>query len=95
MFPEFLVQKGDVIRPEADPRRDEAISAYRKGADVAGALGLHFVELQALTRLVTVLREHGGGADEVERLAAVFRSIEGGASEREVTVARELLAAAV
>jgi predicted ATPase/class 3 adenylate cyclase len=95
IFPEFLVQRGDVIRAEPDPRLDEAIASYRQAIAVAGTLGVHFVELQALTRLVTLLRARGGGEDETRRLAAVLETIEGGAGEPEMTAARELLAATV
>jgi predicted ATPase/class 3 adenylate cyclase len=93
MFPEFLVQRGDIIRAEKDSL-DDAIAAYRQAEAVASALGLHFVEVQALTRLVTALEEQGEDVSaEAERLAAVFSSIEGGAEEREMVAATALLAA--
>jgi predicted ATPase/class 3 adenylate cyclase len=90
-FPEFLTQSGDILRSEPDIRLDEAIAAYRQAAARARVLELRRVELQALTRLVSVLRETGGATDEAEQLAAVYTSIEGGAEELEMIAARHLL----
>lgn len=91
IFPEFLVQRGDIMRAEPSPNIDAALTDYRQAVTLARALGLHFVELQALTRLVEMLDERGGGQDEAEQLGAVLSSIEGGAEEHETIAARNLL----
>jgi predicted ATPase/class 3 adenylate cyclase len=88
---EFETNRGDLLRMLPEPEPDRAETAYRAAARIAGAGGLHLVELQALTRLVDLRREMGRAPDGSEELAAVYGGFTEGLDERDLVAARALL----
>lgn len=90
LYPEFLILKGDIIHTEPGARIDDVIGAYRRAGARAHSMQLRGVELHAKRRLVTVLKQQGDAVNELEALADLLRSIEGGAEEQEMVAARRL-----
>jgi predicted ATPase/class 3 adenylate cyclase len=91
IYPEFLIMKGDIMRSEPDAQVHDVIAAYRGASAGARRLELRGVELHAMNRLVSVLDEQGDAADDLEKLADVYESIQGGARELEMVAASRLL----
>ncbi|MGC2239856.1 MAG: hypothetical protein WA726_03360, partial [Acidimicrobiia bacterium] len=89
--PPLLVTKGDLHRMMATPELREAESAYQAAAQTARSGELHLIELQALTRLVTLHRETGTTPDGTEELAALYSSFTEGFDEYDLVKARAVL----
>jgi predicted ATPase len=90
-YPEFDVLRGDILGAMPDPRGQEAADAYRGAAAAARLLELGGVELQALTHLVSLLEDQGGGEDATRQLEVAYKAIEDGSEELEMIAARRLL----
>lgn len=91
LYPEFVIQRGDIILDGPEPPHGEAEDAYRQAAELAEGLELRFVQLQALNRLVALRAERSAATDEASRLATLYETISGGADELEMVTARNLL----
>jgi hypothetical protein len=89
---EYRIVEGDLLRMLPDPDHEAVEQAYLSAARVAGAVGIHLVELQALTRLVALRRELGMSPDGTEELAAVYAGFTEGFEERDLVEARAVLA---
>jgi hypothetical protein len=87
--PEFRILKGDFLRMLSEPELAE--SAYQSAVKGAGAIGLHLIELQALTRLVELRREMGRSPDRSEELAALYATFTEGFGERDLIAAKQVL----
>ena len=93
--PEFRIVKGDLLRLFPDPDHDSAERSYITAARGAGAGGLRLIELQALTRLVSLRRETAKTPDGSEELASIYAGFTGGFAERDLVSAQEMLAGPV
>jgi tetratricopeptide (TPR) repeat protein len=89
--PEFWVFKGDFSRMLVEPELEAAEDFYLKAIELSKALGLHLIELQASTRLVTLHREVGRAPDGSEELAALYATFTEGLDEHDLVVAGDLL----
>jgi predicted ATPase/class 3 adenylate cyclase len=89
--PEFKVYKGDFIRMTQQPDLTAAEDAYLTAVKDAKLAGLLLIELEAMTRLVTLRREMGTTPDGTEELASLYESFTEGADEHALIAAREVL----
>ncbi|RPI25856.1 MAG: hypothetical protein EHM57_00965 [Actinobacteria bacterium] len=89
---ELRIARGDLISalPDGDPAECE--QEYRSAARIAGDLGMRLTQLQAVTRLVAVLRAQGRSPDGSDELSAIYDSFTEGFEEPELVAARALLA---
>lgn len=74
---------------ETDPKSLESL--YRSEIEQARDLGLRLVQLQALTRLVTLRRETGTDPDGTNELASTYATFEGELEEHDLVMAQSLL----
>ena len=88
---ELWVFRGDFLRMLPEPDLDAAEEAYRTGIRAARAVGLHLVELKALTRLVDLNRSLGRTPDGRDELAAVYATFTEGFDEHDLVAARGVL----
>jgi predicted ATPase/class 3 adenylate cyclase len=87
--PEFRILKGDFLRMLSEPELAE--SAYQSAVKGAAAIGLHLIELQALTRLVELRREMGRSRDGTDELATLYATFTEGFGERDLIAAKQVL----
>lgn len=91
MAPAFQNMRGDMLGmiPGANPRVSE--EAFLSAARMAHHGGYYTIELQALTRLVTVRRAMRTTPDGSDDLAALYDSFTEGFEEHDLIAAREVL----
>ncbi len=89
--PDFQVFKGDFLRMLPEPDLVAADEAYQAGMRGARTTGLHFIELQALTRSVSLRREVGQSPDGSDELASLYATFKEGFDEQGLRMAREVL----
>jgi tetratricopeptide (TPR) repeat protein len=88
---QFFVFRGDLLRMLPEPDVEEAEQTYRSAINRANAGGLHLIELQALTRLVTLRRDAGQKPDGSDELATVYTHFSQGFDEHDLVMARQVL----
>jgi predicted ATPase/class 3 adenylate cyclase len=89
--PDFLALRGDFLRMLSPPDLAGAEAAYEEGIRSARTAGLHFLELQASTRLVGLRRELGQLPDGSAELTALYASFTEGLDEYDLVMARDVL----
>ncbi len=91
MSPQFHLMRGDMLGmiSGADPELSE--SEFHIAARMAHNGGYHTIELQALTRLVTVRRSIERTPDGSEELAALYATFDEGFDEHDLVAARGVL----
>lgn len=92
--PDFRVFKGDFLRLLPEPDLVAADEAYQAGMRGARANGLHLIELQALTRSVSLRREIGLSPDGSDELTLLYATFTEGFEEHGLRMAREVLGSA-
>jgi tetratricopeptide (TPR) repeat protein len=89
--PDFRMQRGDILKLLPEPDLEGAEQAYLAAIRGSRTAGQHLVELQALTRLVSLRRELGHQPDGSEDLAVLYDTFTEGTDEHDLVVARQLL----
>jgi tetratricopeptide (TPR) repeat protein len=90
--PDFRMFRGDFLTMLPEPDLAGAEEAYLAAIRGSRAATLHLVELQALTRLVGLRRRIGKSPDASDELASVYASFTEGFDERDLVMARQVLA---
>lgn len=88
---ELWVFRGDFLRMLPEPDLGAAEEAYQTGLRAAQAVGLHLVELKALTRLVDLHRAVGRTPDGSDELAKLYATFTEGFDELDLVAARGVL----
>ena len=89
--PEFRTQRGDLILLLPEPDGDAAADAYLAAIRGSRAGGLHLLELQAMTRLVELLRQQDRTPDGSDELRTLYESFTQGLGERDLLAAKTVL----
>jgi hypothetical protein len=89
--PEFHIAMGDLLTRLPVPVLDGAAVAYETAARESVVMGLHTLELQALTRTVALRRAMGVAPDGADALGAAYGWFTEGLDEHDLADARSVL----
>jgi len=91
MLPEAWTSRGDFLLLLSSPDQAEAEKAYEQAVAATEVMGMLLVQLDAMTRLVTLRRQMGKHPDGTDELAAIYASFGDGFEEVQLVAARQVL----